>query len=62
MIYFCYFVFLVGLGFYSAALFYIGTDTGQTLFYMGTAFLLIDAVLLLLRVNRLAENKRERDG
>jgi len=57
MIYFCYFMFVMGLGLYSVALFYMGTDTGQTLFYMGTAFLLVDAVLLLLRVNRLAERK-----
>ncbi|UCC47555.1 MAG: hypothetical protein JSV41_08615 [Gemmatimonadota bacterium] len=58
MIYFCYFLFLVGLGFYIVALFYIGSGTGQTLFYMGTAALLIDTILLLLRANRLIEEKK----
>lgn len=58
MVYFCYFLFLVGLAFYIVALFYIGTDTGQTLFYTGTAALLIDTILLLLRANRLIEEKK----
>lgn len=58
MVYFCYFLFLVGLAFYIAALFYIGTDTGQTLFYIGTAALLVDTILLLLRANRLIEEKK----
>ncbi|KPK83252.1 MAG: hypothetical protein AMS25_00530 [Gemmatimonas sp. SM23_52] len=58
MIYFCYFLFLVGLGFYVVALFHIGSGTGQTLFYVGTGTLLIDTVLLLLRANRLIEERK----
>ena len=58
MIYFYYFLLLVGLGLYAASLFFIGTGTGQTLFNTGTAFLLVDAVLLLIRLNwKLVESR-----
>lgn len=58
MVYFGYALFLIGLGLYVAALFFFGTDTGQDLFYIGTGILLVDAVLLLLRVNQLVADKK----
>lgn len=58
MIYFCYILFLLGFGCYVAALFFFGTGTGQDLFYIGTAILLVDTVLLLLRVNQIVGEKR----
>ena len=58
MVYFCYALFLIGLGFYVAALFFFGTDTGQDLFYLGTGILLVNTVLLLLRVNQLIAERR----
>ena len=57
MIYFCYALFLIGLGLYVAALFFMGTPTGQDLFYMGTALLLVDAVLMLLRLSQPARRE-----
>jgi hypothetical protein len=58
MLFLGYALFVIGLGFYIAALFFIGTDTGQDLFYMGTAALLIDAVLLSLRLNHALREKK----
>ncbi|UCC73318.1 MAG: hypothetical protein JSV86_01765 [Gemmatimonadota bacterium] len=54
----CYALFVIGLGFYVVALFFIGTDTGQTVFYAGTGVLLTTAVMLLLRLSQLAERQR----
>ena len=51
----CYALFVVGLGFYGVSLFFIGADTGQTLFYVGTALMLITAVILLFRLSHKAE-------
>ena len=58
MLFLGYALFVVGLGFYIAALFFIGTDTGQDLFYFGTAALLLNAVLLLLRLNHALTEKK----
>lgn len=52
MIYFCYLLFGIGLISYVIALFNIGSGTGEICSDIGTAFMLITAVLLLFRAER----------
>jgi hypothetical protein len=42
------FVFVVGLAAFIAAIFLIGTDTGDTLWRVGVAVLLLDVVCIML--------------
>ncbi|NIM48353.1 MAG: hypothetical protein GTO22_03695 [Gemmatimonadales bacterium] len=51
MTYLCYALFVIGLGCYAVALFFIGSDTGETLSDIGNGVLLTTAVILLLRVS-----------
>ena len=51
MTYLCYTLFVIGLGCYIAALFFIGSATGETLSDIGNGLLLTTAVILLLRIS-----------
>lgn len=52
MLRFSYGLFGIGVACYVAALFFIRSDTGETLSDIGNALLLITIVLLLLRMSR----------
>jgi hypothetical protein len=47
----CYGLFVIGLVCYVAALFFIGSDTGETLSDIGNALLLATIAILLLRMS-----------
>jgi hypothetical protein len=47
----CYGLFVIGLACYVAAVFFIGSDTGETLSDIGNGVLLVTIVLLLLRMS-----------
>jgi hypothetical protein len=47
----CYGLFVIGLACYVAALFFIGSDTGETLSDIGNGVLLTTIAILLLRMS-----------
>ncbi len=52
MLRFCYVLFALGLACYvTAALFFVGSSTGETLSDIGNALLLITIAILLLRIS-----------
>jgi hypothetical protein len=51
VVYLCSVLFAIGVLFFGAATFFIGSSTGETLSDVGNAVLLITAVLLLLRLS-----------
>ncbi len=46
----CYALFVIGIGLYATALFFIGNPNGETLSDIGNGVMLTTAVLLLLRI------------
>ncbi len=58
MTYLCYTLFVIGLGCYVTALFFIGSGTGETLSDIGNGLLLTTAVILLLRVSGELKGRR----
>ncbi|MCF7810415.1 hypothetical protein K9N50_05460 [bacterium] len=59
MQYLSYLLFVIGLACYLTALFFIGDNTGETLSDIGNAIMLINAGLLLLRLNRNKSREKE---
>ena len=47
----CYVLFVLGVACYVAALFFIGSDTGETFSDIGNGLLLVTIVILLLRMS-----------